>query len=94
MSGNRFDDMFDKANESFDDKYDTALEQLKGLTAEQIQSVSPTTNNQAAFNKLVQAVQTAKSQNLSQADLITNIKSLGDTAIKLAKKIPQFAALL
>ena len=45
------------------------------------------------YQALVEVVEKASKDNLAQAQLISKIKSLGTSAIKLAKKIPGWAAL-
>ena len=94
MGTNQYDDLFGDADQSFDGAYKNELAALKGLTPDQVQSVSPGTTNQETLNQLIQVVQQAQKDNLSQADLIDNIKALGSTAVKLAMKVPKFAALL
>jgi hypothetical protein len=43
---------------------------------------------------LINVIEKASKDNLSQAQLISNIKGLGDKAVKIAKKLPCFAMLL
>jgi hypothetical protein len=89
----RFDDLFNEADAAFNanEKYKEELKGLAGLSEEQITSVSPDTK---AYDALVKVVKQASKENLSKAQLVDNIKSLGDIAVKLAKKIPQFGELL
>jgi hypothetical protein len=90
---NRFDDLFNDANAAFNtnEKYQQEINQLKGLSPEEIASITPDTDAHAALIKLVQQ---ASDENLSKAQLVNNIKALGAVAVKIAKKIPQFAAIL
>ena len=46
------------------------------------------------YDALIKVVQQASKENLSKAQLVDNIKELGDVAVKIAKKIPKFADLL
>jgi hypothetical protein len=46
------------------------------------------------YQVLIEIVEKASKDNLAQAQLISKIKGLGASAIKLAKKIPGWAALL
>jgi hypothetical protein len=95
MSDNRFDDLFEEANAAFDGKYKDELNTLKRLTPEEIEQITPdTTTSKEAYNALIQEVEKASKENLSQAELIGNIKTLGNTAIHIAKKIPSFEQLL
>jgi hypothetical protein len=95
MPDNRFDDLFADANEAFnnDKSYEDRLNDFKGLTEEQINVLTPNTTTREAYNKLAELVNKATDTNMSQADLITNIKSLGALAIKIAKKVPALASL-
>jgi hypothetical protein len=90
---NRFNDLFNDADAAFNtnEKYQQEINQLKGLSPEEIASINPDTEEHAA---LIKVVQQASDENLSKAQLIDNIKALGAVAVKIAKKIPQFAALL
>lgn len=89
----RFDDLFNDADAAFDanEKYKKELEALTGLSKDAIRSVTPDTKD---YDALIKVVQQASKENLSKAQLVDNIKELGDVAVKIAKKIPQFADLL
>lgn len=87
---NRFTDKFKKADDSFDNQYSKIIEDLKGLSEEEIKSVTP---NVSDYDKLLKAVKEASDKNLSQARLVKNIKDLGEVAIKLSKKIPTLKKL-
>ena len=90
---NRFNDLFNDADAAFNanEKYQQEINQLKGLSPEEIASITADTDKHAA---LVKVVQQASEDNLSKAQLVDNIKALGAVAVKIAKKIPQFTALL
>jgi hypothetical protein len=89
----RFDDLFNDADAAFNanEKYKKELEGLTGLSKDAIKSVTPDTKD---YDALIKVVKQASKENLSKAELVDNIKELGDVAVKIAKKIPQFAALL
>jgi len=89
----RFDNLFNKADAAFNasEKYQKEINQLKGLSQEEIASITPDTQDNLA---LIKVVEQASEENLSKAQLVENIKALGDVAVKIAKKIPQFAELL
>lgn len=87
---NRFTDKFKKADDSFDNQYSKIIEDLKGLSEEEIKPVTP---NVSSRDELLKAVKEASDKNLSQAELVDNIKGLGEVAIKLAKKIPMLKKL-
>lgn len=93
MAKNIYDDLFDDADASFNGLYGNALKALHGLSAEEISSVTPGTTDMRTYTVLMKVVQDASAKNLAQAQLVSNIKSLGDVAVKIAKKIPQLATL-
>lgn len=64
------------------------------MSKEEIDSISPGTTDLQVYSVLIKIVEQASRENLSQAELTDNIKELGDTAVKIAKKIPRFADLL
>ena len=94
MPENRFEDMFSEANDAFDGTYKKELDALTGLSKDEVNSVTPDVTDLKEYLALIKVVEKASRDNISQAELITNIKNLGEIAIKIAKKIPQFAALL
>jgi hypothetical protein len=94
MAGNRFDDLFADADAAFNGLYKNELNQLVGLSKEEIDSITPETTDLKTYAVLIKVVEQASKENLSQAQLMENINALGDVAVKIAKKVPQFAALL
>lgn len=91
---NRFTKAFADANAAFDAQYANELKQLKGLSTEEINAILPDTNSAQVYQELISLVEKASKENMAQAQLISNIKKLGDVAIKIAKKIPGFDKLL
>lgn len=94
MAKNKFSQLFADADAAFNGVYKKELDKLTGLSRDEIDSITPGTEDLRVYSVLVKVVENASKENLSQAELIENIKELGDIAVKLAKKIPQFAALL
>lgn len=94
MAENRFTDLFAEADAAFNGKYKTELNGLMGLSKADIDSIIPGTSDLQTYSILIKVVEKASKENLNQAQLIGNIKDLGDVAVKIAKKIPQFASLL
>lgn len=91
---NRFDDLFDEADKAFDGKYGAQLKELEALSKENEDSLTPNTANAEAYRKLIEVVNEASKNNLSQAELIKNVKALGEVSINLAKKVSSLATLL
>lgn len=94
MAENRFDDLFAEADAAFNGLYKDELNQLVGLSKEEIDSVTPETTDLKTYAVLVKVVEKASKDNLSQVQLIENIKALGDVAVRIARKVPALAALL
>lgn len=94
MPVNRFRALFQEADEAFDGAYSEELNELSGLSKEEIDELTPDTTDRRTYNVLMKVVEEASRQNISQAELVDNIKDLGDVAVRLAKKIPQLAAIL
>jgi len=82
-----------KADESFSGAYKSELDALLGLSREEIDSVTPDTEDLRVYSVLLKVVEEASMKNFKQAELVDDIKELGDVAVKLAKKIPRLAAL-
>ena len=94
MAENRFDDLFAEADAAFNGLYKKELNQLVGLSKEEIDMITPETADLKIYAVLIKVVEKASKENLSQAQLIEDIKALGDIAVQIAKKVPQLAVLL
>ncbi len=94
MAGNRFGQLFAEADAAFKGAYRDELNQLEGLSGEEIDSVIPGTTDLMVYSVLVKVVEQASRENRSQASLIADIKELGDVAVNIARKVPRFASLL
>lgn len=85
---------FRQADAAFNGLYKNELDKLLGLSKSKIDTLTPGTSDLQVYNKLICVVKEASSQNISQAELIGNIKELGELGIKIAKKVPTLASLL
>lgn len=94
MAENKFSQLFAEADAAFNGVYKKELDKLTGLSRSEIDSITPDTEDLRVYSVLVKVVENASKENLSQAELIQDIKDIGDIAVKIAKKIPQFATLL
>ena len=94
MAKNKFEDLFADADAVFDGTYSEELNQLLGLSKEEINKLTPDTKDLKTYNILIKIVEQASKDNLTQAQLVENIKELGELAIKIAKKIPSLKGLL
>ncbi|MDR6300654.1 hypothetical protein [Mesonia maritima] len=93
MNKNRFEELFKEADKAFDGKYNKELDDLTGLSKKEVDSITPDTTDLRVYSVLIKVVENASKENLSKAQLVEDIKSLGETAIKIAKKVPQLAVL-
>lgn len=91
---NRFTNLFDAADAAFNEHYSEELKQLKGLSEEEISKILPSTTDFQIYNELIKIVENASQENLAQADLADKIKSLGNVAVNIAKKVPGLNAIL
>jgi hypothetical protein len=65
-----------------------------GLSRAEIDSITPDATDLQIYDKLIAVVKLASKHNLSQAQLVDNIKALGDVAVAIAKKSVALAALV
>jgi len=94
MTENRFDDMLLVADEAIDCRYQCELDELTELLKEELSKLTSNKTDEAVYAALIALVAQASKENLDQTHLIDRIKEMGDVAIKLAKKVPNFATLL
>lgn len=94
MAKNRFSQIVADGHAAFNGQYKDELAKLRGLTKEEIDTIISETCDSAIYNELINVVENASKQNLTQAELIQNIRNLGEVAITIAKKVPQFSKLL
>ncbi|MFW6290105.1 MAG: hypothetical protein ACOC0R_03970 [Mariniphaga sp.] len=94
MAANRFSQLFAEADAAFKGAYKNELNQLEGLSREEIDSVIPGTEDLTVYSVLVKVVEQASRENKSQASLIADIRELGSVAVNIARKVPRFASLL
>lgn len=78
------DDYIEVADANIQIEYKRELNALRGLSSTQIEKFSGTTSQMDA---IIKEVEDAKDKNLKQAALIENLKKLGDSTYKLARKV-------
>ena len=89
----RLRDSLKRNREAFEGKYADQLNELLGLSAEEIDKITPDATDREAYDQLVTLVKEASRANLTQAQLKTQIVALGDTAVAIAKKVGSLAKL-
>jgi hypothetical protein len=79
--------------EAFEGKYSKELESLMGLSRDEIDKITPGKADIEAYDKLISVVRLASKHNLSQAQLVSNIKKLGNVAVSIARKASALVGL-
>jgi len=80
--------------EAFEGEFADELDELMGLSREEIDAITPDATDLQEYDRLIAVVKQASRHNLSQAQLVDNIKALGEVAVSIAKKSGKLAALL
>lgn len=80
--------------EAFEGLYKDELNDLLGLSRDEIDEITPDLTDLEVYDKLISVVKEASRTNIKQAHLKAQIEELGNIAIEVAKKVPSLAALL
>ena len=91
---NKYTKLAEEADKAFNRDYSEELNDLVGLSKEELESVIPDTQNKNTYIALIKIVEQASKENTKQADLINNIKELGEVAVNIAKKVPGLKNLI
>lgn len=75
--------MTTEINKSFNGKYSEELDQLTGLSKDEINSVIPDTEDSRTYSVFIKVVEEASRKNFTQAELVEDIKELGEVAVKI-----------
>ena len=94
MPENKYTQLFKDADAAFNGIHKAELNKLQGLSKDEIDAITPGTEDLRVYSVLIKVVEKASKDNLAQAQLIEDIKGLGDIAVTIAKKIPKFKNLL
>lgn len=89
----RFKKLFKEADAAFNGVYKVELDNLTGLSKDEIDAVTPGTEDLRVYSVLIKVVEKASKENISKAQLVSDIKELGEIAVKIAKKVPKLASL-
>jgi len=84
----------EKGREAFEGEYGDELNELMGLSKEELDAITPDATDLQEYDRLIAVVRQASRHNLTQTQLRDNIKALGDVAVTIAKKSAKLAALL
>lgn len=80
--------------DAFKGAYKDELTALMGLSKEEINQITPDTEDLEVYAQLISVVKEASADNISQAELKANIMALGAVGIEIAKKIPALIDLI
>jgi hypothetical protein len=83
-----------RADEAFEGKYSEELEKLLSLSKVDLRRIAPEANSVEDYNRLISVVREASRINASQAALAGHIRSLGNTAVRIAGLVPRLAGVL
>ena len=87
---NRLKRLFEEADAAFDGLYARELEELSGLSRAEIDQISPGTTDLKTYNVLMKLVEEASRENMKKAELIQQIKELGEVGVSIAKRVSGF----
>jgi hypothetical protein len=79
---------------AFEGDYADEIDELLGLSREEINAITPDGTDLATYDQLIEVVKDASRKNLSQAQLKARVKELGEVAVAIARKVGTLAALL
>ena len=83
-----------RAETTLNDRFGNIYRELRGLSPEQIDDITPDATDQKEYERLIVLVQQATQRNLDQAQLVERVKALGDIAVRIARKVPSLAPFL
>lgn len=78
---------------AFEGKYAAQLKELMGLSRDDIDAITPDGTDLQEYDRLINVVKQASVNNLTQAQLRSNIRDLGTVAVSIAKKVAGLATL-
>ena len=90
----RLEEDADRIDDAFRGKYKKELSGLYALSQEDVDALVPGTADLATYAKLISIVEHASAENLAQAELVRQIRDLGQLGVRIAKLVPALAALV
>jgi hypothetical protein len=82
-----------EGRQAFKGKYKRQLDELAGLSREEIDEITPDIEDLHKYDELITVVKEASRANLAQAELKHQIEKLGAVAVQIAQKVPSLAKL-
>lgn len=78
----------------FEGIYKDQINELLGLSREEIDKITPDTTDLEIYDQLITLVKEASAANINQAELKGHIEGLGKIAVEIAKKVGSLAKML
>lgn len=83
-----------RAERTLDGRFGSIYRELRGLSPEEINDITPDTRDQKEYERMIALVQEATDQNLNQAQLVDRIREMGGVAKKIAGKVTSLSRLI
>ncbi|KPJ86699.1 MAG: hypothetical protein AMS17_11290 [Spirochaetes bacterium DG_61] len=74
------------SHQAFVGKYGREIDELLGLSREEIDEITPDLTDLEIYDRLLSVVKLASKNNISQAELGKRIRALGEVAVRIVKK--------
>ncbi|WP_163140506.1 hypothetical protein, partial [Arhodomonas sp. KWT] len=84
----------DRAERTLDGRFGGIYRELRALTPEQIDGITPDTTDQREYERLMALVQEASERNMEQGELINRIRELGTVAKQIAQQVSGLRGLV
>jgi len=84
----------DRAERTLDGRFGSIYRELRGLSPEEINDITPDTTHQKEYERLIALVQQATDKNMDQAQLLERIREMGDVAQKIARRVSSLSSLV
>lgn len=83
-----------RAERTLDGRFGSIYRELRGLSPEEINDITPDTTDQKEYERIIALVQQATDQNMDQAQLVERIREMGDVAQKIARRVSSLSGAL
>ncbi|MCP4572675.1 MAG: hypothetical protein GY838_10025 [bacterium] len=83
-----------RADVSFKGKYKDEINELMGLSRDEIDAITPDMTDMLVYKHLMTVVEEASRINLAQADLKAQILEIGKIAVEIARKVPSLRGII
>lgn len=83
-----------RAQRTLDGRFGSIYRELRGLSPEEINDITPDTTDQKEYERIMALVQQATDQNMDQAQLVERIREMGDVAKKIARKVTSLSTVV